>query len=81
MNIVLLGANGYVGRAIMRAAIACPQHVQVWAQARTTDDLQTAHNVRLFKGSLEQVHPQPWRAKCRLRATPFPTQNARARAF
>jgi len=58
MNIVLLGANGYVGRAIMRAAIACPQHVQVWAQARTTDDLQTAHNVRLFKGSLEQVHPE-----------------------
>ena len=57
MNIVLIGANGYVGRAIMRAVAACPEDYQVRAQARNLGGLQQADNITLLQGSLEHIHP------------------------
>ena len=58
LTIVLIGANGYTGRAVLRAATRYPDQYRVRAQARDTHGLITGTNIKVFTGSLEQVNPE-----------------------
>lgn len=56
LTLVLVGANGYVGRSVLQQTAAGPEHFAVRAQVRNPQGMDSP--VTLFTGSLEQVHPQ-----------------------
>ncbi|MEE2729722.1 MAG: NAD-dependent epimerase/dehydratase family protein [Pseudomonadota bacterium] len=57
LTLVVVGANGYTGSALLRAASRQPDLFQVRAQVRTARALVKGSNIEHFSGSLEQVDP------------------------
>ena len=58
LTIVVIGANGYSGRALLRLAARQPDTYTIRAQVRESGTLNDAKNIRTFKGSLEQINPE-----------------------
>lgn len=59
LSLVLIGANGYVGRAVLQELASQPERFSVRAQVRTPlpDHANIpAGNITMLKGSLEQVN-------------------------
>ena len=57
LTLVIIGANGYSGRALLRLAARQPDACTIRAEARDPATLFEADNILRFKGSLEQIHP------------------------
>lgn len=56
LTLVVIGANGYSGAALLRLAARQPEAYAIRAQARDPDTLIEADNIQTFQGSLEQTH-------------------------
>lgn len=58
LTIVVIGANGYSGRALLRLAAHQPATYSIRAQVREPGTVLDADNIRTFTGSLEQINPE-----------------------